>query len=545
MSEYIIFKYLRLSSEDSDMKQAGKTESNSISNQRNLLDDFIRRTPEFEGARVVEFCDDGWSGKNFERPAVTDMLEQVRKGKANCIIVKDLSRFGRDYLIVGNYLTRVFPFLGVRFIAVNDGFDSIRPQDVGNLESSFKTLLNDYYSRDLSRKVRSAKRLRAERGYFLSPFAPYGFVKDPENRNRLLIDPDAAEVVRRIFQMVLDDFSTTQIARALNDNFIPTPMLCKREAGCSRTIWPCVHEDNFWTHNAVAKILRDERYIGKNVYGKRTRDTVGDWHTVKVRRAEWITVDDTHEGIVTREDFDEAQTRLREFAERDLGPQGGTPLCKKVRCGVCEHIMVRSKTKAPYYTCRTPRVTSAYACTEEHIPESDLMDALLDGLRAQAMYAVEAGRIWQEQHRQYRRDTDAIRKTLSGLKEAQRQTESYIRELYEGFALGEMDKAAYLAAKCAAAQKRDEADARIRGLEAELDNTGADGNLNNRFVSCFQKYAEVEEITTEIVTDVLQEIVVYPDDRLEIVWNYREDLEKLLLDMADMETESQPVLKWA
>lgn len=540
MSDYIIYKYLRLSSEDADMKQAGKTESNSIGNQRNLLDDFIRRTPEFEGARVVEFCDDGWSGKNFERPAVTDMLEQVRKGKANCIIVKDLSRFGRDYLIVGNYLTRVFPFLGVRFIAVNDGFDSIRPQDIGNLESSFKTLLNDYYSRDLSRKVRSAKRLRAERGCFLSPFAPYGFVKDPEDKNKLLIDPDAAETVRRIFQTVLDGFSTTQIARALNDDLIPTPMLYKRAAGCSRTVWPCVREDNFWTHNAVAKILRDERYIGKNVYGKRTRDTVGHWHNVKVSRSEWIVVDDTHEGIVTREEYDAAQARLREFAERDLISSGGTPLYKKVRCGVCGHLMTRVKAKSPYYICRTSRVTSAYSCTEEHIPESDLLDALLDGLRVQAMYAVEAGRIWEEQHLQYRRDTNEIHKTLSGLKETCRQTESTIRELYEGFALGELDKASYLAAKSAAAQRRDDAAARIRELEAELENTGADGRLNNRFVDCFQRYAEVEEVTAEIVTDVLQEIVVYPDHRLNIVWNYREDLEKLLLDMESTEMDSSP-----
>lgn len=545
MNDYTIFKYLRLSSEDIDMKQAGKTESNSISNQRNLLDDFIRRSPEFEGAQVVEFCDDGWSGKNFERPAVTDMLEQIRKGKANCIIVKDLSRFGRDYLIVGNYLTRVFPFLGVRFIAINDGFDSIRPQDVGNLESSFKTLLNDYYSRDLSRKVRSAKRLRAERGLFLSPFAPFGYVKDSANKNQLLIDPKAAEVVRRIFQMALDGFSTAQIARSLNDDLIPTPMLYKRAAGCSRTIWPCVHEDNFWTDNAVFIILRDERYVGKNIYGKRTRNTVGDWHTVKVSRSEWITVADTHEGIVTREEFDKVQTLLQSRAERDIRPQDASPLCKKVRCGVCGHIMGRNKAKACYYICRTPRMTSAFSCTVERVPESDLMEALLNGLRAQALYAVEAGRIWEEQHRQYQRDTDEIRKTLSGLKEAQRQTESYIRELYENFALGEMDKAAYLAAKSAAAQKREETAARIQELEAELENTGADGKLNNRFVDCFQKYTEVEEITAEIVSDVLQEIVVYPDNRLEIVWNYSEDLEKLLLDIADAEIETQPVLKWA
>lgn len=397
----------------------------------------------------------------------------------------------------------------------------------------------------MSRKVRSAKRLRAERGLFLSPFAPYGFVKDPENKNRLLIDPDAAATVRRVFQMVMDGFSTTQIARSLNDDLTPTPMLHKREAGCSRTVWPCVHEDNFWTHNAVTKILRDERYIGKNIYGKRIRNTVGDWHTVKVCRSEWIIVDDTHEGIVTREEFDEAQARLREFAERDLGPQGGTPLYKKVRCGICRHLMVRNKAKIPYYICRTPRVTSAYSCVEERVPESDLLDTLLDGLRTQALYAVEASRIWEEQHRQYQRDTDATRKTLSSLKESLHQIESYIRELYEGFALGDMDKAAYLTAKSAAAQKREETASRIQELQAELENTGADGKLNNRFVDCFQKYTEVEEITAEIVTDVLQEIVVYPDNRLEIVWNYREDLEKLLLDMADTEMELQPVLKWA
>ncbi len=156
MSGYVVAKYLRLSSEDADLKQSGKAESNSISNQRNLLDAYIRGIPEFTDATVLEFCDDGWSGKNFERPAVQAMLEQVRHGQIQCIAVKDISRFGRDYLTVGNYISRIFPFLGVRFIAVNDGLDSIRPMDVDSLDTSFKELLYDLYSRDLSRKVRNA-----------------------------------------------------------------------------------------------------------------------------------------------------------------------------------------------------------------------------------------------------------------------------------------------------------------------------------------------------------------------------------------------------
>jgi len=154
--------YLRLSNEDIDLKDTNKAESESISNQRGLVRGFIGSHPELAEAEIIEFCDDGWSGKNFDRPGVTEMLEQVKQGKINCIVVKDLSRFGRDYLIVGNYISRVFPFLGVRFISVNDGFDSSRPQDIDSLDTSFKTLIYDLYSRELSRKVKSAKRQRAE-----------------------------------------------------------------------------------------------------------------------------------------------------------------------------------------------------------------------------------------------------------------------------------------------------------------------------------------------------------------------------------------------
>lgn len=158
--------YLRISSEDGDLKDTGKAESESISNQRGLLLNFISSRSEFSGWEVSEFCDDGWSGKNFERPDFLRMMEQIKQGQIDCVLVKDLSRFGRDYLVVGNYISRVFPFLGVRFIAVNDGFDSSRPQDIDSLDTSFKTLIYDLYSRELSGKVKNAKRMRAEKACF-------------------------------------------------------------------------------------------------------------------------------------------------------------------------------------------------------------------------------------------------------------------------------------------------------------------------------------------------------------------------------------------
>ena len=526
-------KYVRLSSEDDDLKQSGKLESNSIANQRDLLDAFIRRTPELAETNIIEFCDDGWSGTNFERPAVQEMIAQARAGKIQCIVVKDLSRFGRDYITVGSYISSVFPFLGVRFIAINDGYDSIRPMEIDSLDTSFKTLLYDFYSRDLSRKVRKAKLFRAQRGDFLSPFAPYGFVKDPENKNHLLIDPPAAETVRRIFRMMASGHPSEQIAKILNGEAVSTPMLYKRAAGCSRTSWPSVHDENIWTRNLINRILRDERYIGTNVYGKRMRDQVGHRHTVKVSKAEWITAAGTHDGIVTQEEFDKAQLAMREFMERDGINLGEWVLRHKVRCGICGYAMTRSKEKHPTYYCRTNRISDIYACPSERVPEADILEAVLDGLHVQAMAAVEMARIWEERHRQEKRDTAALRKNVATLREAHAKLKRQINDLYTSFGLREISKAEYLATKAVAIQQRDSAAERLAELEAKLENTGTDGELQNQFVSSFRPYVEAEigEITQEILSDLLNEVHVYPGGRLEIIWNYQDEYKNMILDL--------------
>jgi len=528
--KFVVAKYLRLSLEDTDLRTGAKEESDSIANQRSLLDDFISGKREFAGAEVVEFCDDGWSGKNFERPGVKEMLEQVKEGRIQCIVVKDLSRFGRDYLTVGNYITRVFPFLGVRFIAVNDGLDSSRPMDVDSLETSFKTLIYDLYSRDLSRKVRQAHRLLAEKGDFFGTYAPYGYVRDPDNKKRLRIDPEAAAVVRRIFRMAGEGHNTTEIARTLNDGHVPTRMMHKRETGCSRTEWSQIGADNFWTKDAVTTILRDERYLGKNTFGKRTRVEVGSMRMVKAARSEWISVEGTHESIVTREEFDCAQERLRTFKEMDatrtLGK--GRALFKKVRCGVCGRIMRRENRKAPYYVCHTPRYVSGCGCPKERMPENELLGVIRMSLRTQALYAVDADRVWEEKRRGMAGNAENINKALAGLKNTRGELDNHIRALYEKFAFGEMGKEEYLKAKNAAVIKRDEAAAQIQKLEQELEMAAGDGPLHNRFADCFRKYAEVKELTGEIIAEVLQEVLIYPGKVLDIVWNYGDDLKQLM-----------------
>ena len=525
---YVIGKYYRLSSEDDDLNRSGKLESNSISNQRTLVESFIARTPELADAETIEYFDDGWSGKNFDRPEVQRMLADVRKGRINCIVVKDLSRFGRDYLTVGNYISQVFPFLGVRLIAINDGFDSIRPTDIDSLETSFKTILYDLYSRDISRKVRNAKTQRAKRGDFQSPFAPFGYRKDPENKKQLVIDPEAASIVRKIFELAASGVGAEEIARRLNQDDVPTKMVYKRKAGCSRESWTSVGEKNFWTRQSVAAIIRDERYTGKSIFGKRTRQAVGDYHTVKNDRADWIVVENAHCGIVSRETFKIAQESLKKFSERSNAVSHNRPLERKVRCGICGHIMVRSGGKNTYYYCGTPRVASGCACTAETIPESELMELLLNELRLRAKAAVDVSKLWRERNKNTRESSKTIRLELSNLREDLSRRDMLLRELYESFACGVIGKEEYLRKKVAASKEKNEIADKMSELETHRAKLESSADDSKSFASAFQRYDDVDEITADIAREVLDGVVIYPNHRLEVTWKFQKEYETLM-----------------
>ena len=526
----VIAKYLRLSSEDDDLRDTGKMESNSISNQRDLIDAYIAKNPAFSQCEVKEYCDDGWSGRNFDRPNLTMMLEQVKQGSIQCIIVKDISRFGRDYLTVGAYLSRVFPFMGVRFIAVNDGFDSDRQEDIDSFDTKFKTLIYDCYSRDISRKVRSAKTHRAQRGDFLSPCAPYGYKRDSENRKRLIIDPNAAVVVRRIFDLALAGYTNVQIANQLNSDAVLTPMLYKRAAGCSRKTWPAVGTKNFWTHSSVSVILHDERYTGKSIFGKKRRNEVGRAYSKKVDRSEWIIVPDTHERIVTEEEFLYLQGRMRSGRKNGVSDYIN-PLRRKVQCGICGHILDRIHAKIPYYCCRTPTVTKQYACSSEKLIEQDLWCVLQEELRNMASVAVDLKSVWDELKEGRENKINAALSEIDSLQDALRLQKQHMNELYEDFALGGITKEKYQTAKKAAVQVKSELEQKIVELKSSMEKTDAESASGHPFILHFTPYAVLKELSQEILEELLKVVVVYPENRLEIIWNYREDYEKLLRDL--------------
>ena len=517
--------YLRISSEDEDLRTGEKNESESISNQRSLLRDYVCSHADLSGSEILEFCDDGWSGTNFERPAVKELLEQVRRGQVNCIVVKDLSRFGRDYLTVGDYISRVFPFLGVRFISVNDGFDSSNPLDIDSLDTSFRTLIYDLYSRDLSRKVRSARKARAERGAFLSPYAPYGYIKDPEDKNHLLVDEEAASVIRRIFQRAADGLKTWEIAAELNGDGVISPKNYKIDAGCTRTPWRSIQEDNFWTANLVGKFLRDERYIGKVVFGKRVRDAVGSTHTVKISRNDWIVVSDMHEAIVSEALFEAAQACMREFRECASPTDSDKPLKRKVICGVCGHVMKRDGRKNASYSCGTRRLNTRFDCPDEKVPEADILDAVMDTIQVYAQYAVSIDRLLIARQAQRQLDRKQAQRRLQTLQSRKAQLDERLQDLYERLVEGGISRESFAAQKKALTAQAEEISRTVLELERKI--SGSDDN-GNAVIELFKSYAGITALTREISIDLLHSVTIYPDGRMDIRLNLVDEIKALM-----------------
>lgn len=315
--EYVICLYIRLSIEDDDVSgNPFKKESGSITTQRALLYDYIKNRKEFDGCKVIEKCDDGFSGTHFDnRPQFTEMIELAKKGKVNCIIVKDFSRFGRDYVELGNYLEQLFPFMGVRFISVNDSYDSAELADgtTGGLDVAFKNLIYDYYSREMSRKQRIAWQRMAEQGQYNSNCALYGYRKSEEDKHKLVIEPEEAAVVKEIFDMKIAGTGTTLIAKALNDRGIPCPSELYRSRGDTRQ-WKNRGKPCYWTASKIEAIIRDEKYTGTMVQLKTKLDSVGG-KQVSRPKEEWVRVENTHEPVITYPQYIRAVSSLKQQKE--------------------------------------------------------------------------------------------------------------------------------------------------------------------------------------------------------------------------------------
>ena len=366
--------YLRLSREDGD-----STESNSISNQRQIIKSYARDN---DFKVVAEYVDDGFSGSNFDRPKFKKMIQDLEEKKFKTIIVKDLSRFGRDYIESGKYLQKIFPEKGIRFISVNDNYDS-ENADVSDthLILPIRNFINDSYCRDISMKVKSSKEIKRKNGEFIGAFAPFGYKKDSKNKHKLVVDTEVSHIIERIFNMKIDGYSSKTIADFLNSIGCVTPSKHKENSGDNHTTGFIV-KDSKWDAKMVNRIITNKVYIGVLEQGKTRKLNYKSKREVEVNEEDWIVINDSHKPIISKSIYALANKMML----RDVKQSADIPhiLSGMLYCKDCGSSMVRRKVKSKsgyniFYICS--HYNNKGDCTRHSIKEDYLLDMTLFALK--------------------------------------------------------------------------------------------------------------------------------------------------------------------
>ena len=499
---YVIALYIRLSIEDT------KVESMSIDNQKIALHQYADTMEGAGSAEVLEFIDNGHSGTNFERPAVQELLDAVRIGKVNCIIVKDFSRFGRNSIEVGYFMERVFPLYGIRFISISDGYDSADYQgDTGGISIAFKYLAAEFYSRDLSIKSTTAKMVKMKRGEYQSKICLYGYRKGADGR--MEPDEETAPTVRLIFELAAQGRTAAQIGKALVERGIPTPGEYKVARGIAGH--DVSRSAGLWQISTITRLLDDERYTGTYIIGKRHVTEVGSSHVRMKDESEWIKIPDHHPAIISKELFEQAQSKRRHFK----CPKKNTnqyPLRAKVSCGCCRHAMSRSNGDTRYFYCRHSKVNENAPCHNMRISESELEAALYAVLSKQAQIILNIDKLSNagllDIHLAEQAD---YAQQVEGLK-AQK------RALYEQLILCEIEMTEYMERKAVI----DKELGRLEQIYSTLNMQTAQMQMAEDTKTANRKLAQeitgTDGLTIGLVDRLIERVYVYPGNRFDIEW---------------------------
>ena len=518
--------YMRLSKEDDRIQD----ESNSITNQRAMLKRYIRGQKDLINKPVVEFVDDGISGKTVNRPGLQEMLEGVKKREITTIIVKDISRFSRDYLVSGKYLEQIFPFMGVRFIAINDHYDSNDyVGGIGEIDVAFKELLYDFYSEDLSEKVRTSLKARKAKGKFIACYAPYGYKKSKEDRNKLEIDGEAAEIVRRIFREYLDGVSMFRIAKNLNEDGIPARSDYARSQGINFAIRQA-NDKPIWDTSAVSSILHNRMYVGDLVYGKYKNEAVAG-QSKKAPKEEVQIVENAHPAIISREDFEMADKKMEQNIKSGRDSWGRKRvherhvLAGKVICGNCGHVMTHSYTGKPKYICSQRHFSgdmAEYADCVKSVRDEDLENVILTMLQLEADLSMDYEKIRKVEQQKHEEKAKKAEKHLREMMATKEKLLNDTREAYESYKMGMTDKETYLVQKSSydsmlkklsdSISKQEQAVDVFRSEQAEYEKKG---------IQIGEDGVKFEKLTKEMVDAFVKEVRVYAKDQIEIVWSFR------------------------
>ena len=506
MSKYKAAAYIRLSYTDDH-----SSESDSVSNQRKLIENFVERNPDIEV--VSEKIDDGYSGIIFDRPAFKEMMQDVTDGNINCVIVKDLSRLGREYIETGRYLRRVFPAYGVRFIAITDSIDTAH--DSGDdLAVSVKNIMNEAYCRDISIKTRSSLDVKRRNGDFVGAFPVYGYMKAEDNKNLLVPDPYAARVVCDIFRMRLEGASASKIASELNRLGILSPLAYKKNNGLPYAKKGYADKaDCKWSATTIIRILQDETYTGTLVQGKQGTPHYKIKQMEQRPASEWVRVPDAHEALIARQDFELVQ-RIKGLDTRTSPNEDTVYLFSGILiCGCCGSRMTRKTNRANgkeyhYYYCPTGKKKG---CAHPvMLKESSLIDCVRDSLKAYIgniaslealLTGIDQTSINQALAKEY---SDHITDNERRLE----QVLEFKARLYESLVGGMLTKEEYASYKAKYTKQAEDIRESVRVLKEKLTEVLENRSERNRWISQFTQFSTLETLDRRALIHMVQSIRV-------------------------------------
>lgn len=507
---YVICMYIRLSSEDDDIKyNSRKDESNSITAQRTLIYEYINTKMEFTGCKILERCDDGFSGTHFDtRPQFTDMIDMAKRHEINCIIVKDFSRFGRDYIELGDYMEQFFPAMGIRFISINDNYDSdlLTDGEIGGLDVSFKNLIYDYYARETSKKEKLSWIRTAKKGEYRACVTVYGYRKSRENHSVLEIDPEAAKVVREIFDMKLAGMTCTEIAYNLNAREILSPSEYRYSMGDTRTINQNERKC-YWECNTVQAVLQNEKYTGDMVQLKTYIDKITG-KQIKRPKDEWITVENTHEAIVSREEFETVRKSFRKISRSK---------CKNVNVFYCAECG-RKISNARKSILRCPinsSVTDDKKCVDTSIRIEDAEVAILEDIKLKCKVFIDMKDTLRTI--QFEKQ-ESINEKIQSIERTLKYNEAAWKNLYSEYADRKISKEEYKIRAEEYKKTKHSLQDELSRLKSEREISKADHNKSDKIEDIVKRFLDADKLTNEMKKVMIDKVLVYSNNVLEIHW---------------------------
>lgn len=510
--------YIRLSREDGD-----KEESDSVGNQRKLLTEFVNKHDDFILYDI--YIDDGFSGTNFNRPDFHRMIADIEDKKVNCVVVKDLSRFGRDYIDTGRYLERLFPEMGIRFISVTDNIDSVK--QAYDMLLPIKNIFNEQYARDISNKIQATVKSKQKAGEFIGAFACYGYKKSPTNKNKLVIDEYASEVVKRVFHMYAQGIGKQSIAKILNAEGVLCPSEYKKLNGENYKNCNRLEKTSYWTYSTINIMLKNEMYIGNMIQGKKHQCMRSKQRSVD--KDDWIRVENTHEPIIDLQLWYTVQKLLTQ-KHRDVDLETNKNIFAGfIKCGDCGRAMMKNAwqlangNNSYSFYCGTYKRSGKEYCTPHALPFQMLYDIVLEDLKQIILNVNNLQELVKKQSFTASKIKTSTYTELTTLKTELARVHKLKKSVYEDYKDELLSKEEFLSYRENYQQKEMLYLKQIETLEAKQKKNGTENAFETPWLKKLLDLKDIEELDRDIIVEMIDQITVYENHKIKISYNFRNE----------------------